>query len=343
MIIPEGLVLGRMQRRTTAIYVIFFVVVAIAAYSLTTVAEEPSVSVEGQRYTQGQTLFASGTQWTVNIAEGSGNVSTVNESARFTTSIANNSSLVYQNGMYRPAPNGSDNETGGETGGTTSGGTENTTTGNASGASVAPSSNATGTTFLVVIPNASGGNASTENTSNESADGTVTNVSSFTLRQQFDVAARLRADPAVANTTLTTDNGTQYVRYHNGSIRPLDAYLPMPRVRNVSVGDSFPYRNNSTHVAAINTTGVTLAWRGNLTRSKELEAGSNVSIGGTTYVAQFPQNDTLVLSQNVSGYQQELAAVEDFHKRVLGLWGVVIISLFAVVILVALAYLPVRG
>jgi len=340
-----------MQRRTAALYVVFFVVVAIAAYSLTTIAEEPSVSVEGQSYNQGQTISAGGTQWTLNVAGGSGNVSTVNESARFTTSIANNSSVVFRNGTYRPAPNGSDNGTGGETGGTTSGSNETeggTTAGNASGASANESGNATGTEFLVVVPNASSGNASAGNasagnTSNESAGGNATNVSSFALRQQFDTAARLRADPAVADTTLTTDNGTQYVRYRNGSTQQLAAYLPTPRVRNVSVGDSFPYRNNSTHVAAINTSGVTLAWRGNLTRSKELEAGSNVSLGGTTYVAQFPQNDTVVLSQNVSGYLQEEAAVEDFHERVLGLWGIVIISLFAVVILVALAYLPVRG
>lgn len=326
-----------MQRRAAAIYVVFFVVVAIAAYSLTTVAEEPSISLEGQNYSQGDPITAGGTQWTVNVSDGSGSVSSTNDSARFTTSFANNSSLRFQNGMYRPAPNGSEGGASeGTTAGTTSGagttsaGTASTTTGTTAGTDASGSGTA-GTEFRVVIPNASGGN------------GSAANVSSFTLRQEFDTAARLQSDPAVADTTLTAANGTEYVQYRNGTTQRLNAYLPTPTTRNVSVGDRFPYQNNSSRVDAINTSGVTLAWRGSLTRSQELAPGENVTLGGTTYVALFPQNDTVTLSQNVSGYQAEQEALDHFHERILGLWGVVIISLFAAILVLALAYLPVRG
>ncbi|WP_160134398.1 hypothetical protein [Halococcus salsus] len=333
-----------MQRRAAAIYVVFFVVVAIAAYSLTTVAEKPSVSVEGESYSQGDPINASGTQWTVNVADGSGNVSSTNDSARFTTSFSNNTSLAFQNGMYRPAPNGSGEGAGTASTGTTSGaGTTGTSTSGPStgattsgGATNGASSSTPGTEFRVVIPNESAGNASGGNAS-------AANVSSFTLRQEFDTAARLRADPAVADTTLSGANDTEYVRYRNGTTQPLDAYLPEPTTRNVSVGDRFPYQNNSSRVESINTSGVTLAWRANLTRSQELAAGENVTLGGTTYVAQFPQNDSVVLSQNVSGYQAEQEALDHFNDRMLGLWGVVIISLFAAILVLALAYLPVRG
>jgi hypothetical protein len=327
-----------MQRRTAAIYVVFFVVVAIVAFSLITVAEEPSISVEGRTYTQGDTIPAGGTEWTVNVSDGSGQLSTVNESARFTASLANNSSVVFRNGAYRPAPNGSG---GGTTGtgtaspsGTGTPGTVGTSIPTAGGGGSSPA-----TRFRVVIENASAGNASGGNASG----GNASNVTSFTLREQIDASARLRADPSVADTILTSQNGTQYVRYRNGSTQPLDAYLPTPDTRNFSVGDSFPYKNNSTTVASVNSSATTLAWQGNLTRTQELEEGTNVTLGGTTYVAHFPENSTVVLSQNVSAYQAEMADIEDFHNRLLGLWGVVIISLFAAILIVGLAYLPVRG
>ncbi|WP_256685901.1 hypothetical protein [Halococcus qingdaonensis] len=328
-----------MQRRAAAIYVVFFVLVAVGAFSLTTVAQEPSVSVAGQNYSQGDTLSAGGTEWTVNVNDGEGNVSRVNESARFTTSIANNSSLLFANGEYRPAPNGSD---GGAGTGTGSPSPSATATSGGSGTSLATgetASNDSATRFRVVIPNATAGNASGGNASG----GNATNVSSFTLRQEFVTSQRLRQDSSVADVALTGENGTQYVRYRNGTTQPLDEYLPTPEVRNVSVGDSFPYENNSSSVASVNTSGATLAWEGNLTRSTELKDGENATIGETTYVAQFPTNSTVTLSQNVSGYQAEQAKLDEFNNRILGLWGIVIISLFAAILIVALAYMPVRG
>lgn len=335
--------LANMQRRAAAIYVVFFVLVAVGAFSLTTVAQEPSVSVAGQNYSQGDTLSAGGTEWTVNVNDGEGNVSRVNESARFTTSIANNSSLLLANGEYRPAPNGSD---GGAGTGTGSPSPSATGTPGGSGTSLATgetASNDSATRFRVVIPNATAGNASDGNASGGNASGNATNVSSFTLRQEFMTSQRLRQDSSVADVALTGENGTQYVRYRNGTTQPLDEYLPTPEVRNVSVGDSFPYENNSSSVASVNTSGATLAWEGNLTRSTELKDGENATIGETTYVAQFPTNSTVTLSQNVSGYQAEQAKLDEFNNRILGLWGIVIISLFAAILIVALAYMPVRG
>jgi hypothetical protein len=337
-----------MQRRAAAIYVVFFVLVAIAAYSLTTVAQEPSISVDGQNYSQGDTIPADGTQWTVNVADGEGNVSTVNESARFTASLANNSSLLFNGSAYRPAPNGSGGGAGTGTGSASPSGT-GTESGAATpgavgtGAPTGPTaSNDSVTRFRVVIANETA-NGSAGNASGNASGGNATNVSSFTLRQQFETSTRLRNDPSVADVPLTGENGTQYVRYRNGTTQPLDEYLPAPTVRNVSVGDSFPYKNNSTTIQSVNTSGAALAWRGELTRSQDFEEGTNVTLGGTTYVAHFPENSTVTLSQNVSAYQAEQEDVTRFNNRILGLWGVVIISLFAAILLVALAYMPVRG
>jgi hypothetical protein len=164
------------------------------------------------------------------------------------------------------------------------------------------------------------------------------------LRETFDVTQRLQADSDVANTLLSTDNGTEYVRYRNGTTQPLDEYLPTPETRNVSVGDSFPYQNNSTSVAGVNTTGVSLAWTGSQNESIEIAAGENLTVGNTTHVPQFgANNSTVTLSRDVAGYQEQLADQEEFHDRILGLWGIAVISILAAILITALAYLPVRG
>jgi hypothetical protein len=326
-----------MQRRAAAIYVVFFVVVAIVAFSLTTVAEEPAISVEGQDYSQGDTIRAGGAVWTVNISGGSGELSTVNESASFTAALANNSTLRLVNGTYQPVPNGSGGATTG-TGGSPMGGA--TTPGTVAQTVPTGDSDSTLTSRLVrvVIANEtpSGGNTSAGNASGA-------NITTFALREVLDVPELLVADPTVADTTLTAANGTQYVRFQNGSTQPLTEYLPPVSVRNVSVGERFPYQDNVTTVARVNSSAATLAWEGELTRTKELEEGVNVTLGGTTYVTHFPQGNTVTLSENVVGYQAELAEVQEFNERILGLWGVVIISLFAAILVAALAYLPVRG
>ena len=354
-----------MQRRAAAIYVVFFVVIAIGAFSLLTVAEEPDVSVEGENYSSGDTLDIGDQAWTVNVSEGSGELSRVNESVRFTTSFANNSTLLFRNGTYRPAPDGSG---GGGAAGTTSPGANGTTDTNAS--STGDANDSAGTRFRVVIANPSGGNTSAGNASagnasagstttgnasanasagNESAgnasgtDTSAANVTSFTLRETFAIEDLLAADPNVTDATLTDANGTRFVRYQNGTIQPLDGYLPPRETRNVSVGDSFPYRNNSTTVVGVNTSGVTLAQEGNRTETIELPAQENVTVGNTTYVPGFPSDDVLSLSADPAGFQDQQDAVTEFNDRILGLWGIVVLSMLTAILLTGLAYLPVRG
>lgn len=309
-----------MQRRTAAIYAVFFVVVAIGAYSLTTVAEEPTITIEGQEFSGTSTINVSGETYTINVSGGSGQVSTVNESARFTAALADNTTLRLVNGTYQPVKN--DSGGGGATGGSNG-------------------SNLTSRLVRVVIPNATNatGNASAGNATNAS----TANITTFTLREVLDVQGLLVADPAVANKTFTTANGTKFVRYRNGTTVSLRKYLPPITTRNVSVGEQFPYQGNLTTVTRVNSSAATLAWQGSVVETQEFEEGQNVTIGKTTYVAHFPSNSTVILSQKFIAYQQEQQDITDFHNRILGLWGIVIISLSAAILIIGLAYLPVRG
>jgi hypothetical protein len=342
-----------MQRRTAAIYVVFFVVVAIVAFSLITVAEEPGISISGQTYSGNSSINVSGETYTISVSDGSGQISTVNESARFTAALSDNTTLRFVNATYRPVPNGSTGGGATVTGGSPTGGTG---TPEAVGTSVPTddSDDSTLTSGLVRVVianatnasggNASAGNASTSNASAGNASGNATgaNITTFTLREVIDVSALLTDDPSVANMTLSA-NGTQYVRFQNDTVVPLDTYLPPVSTRNVSVGESFPYNGNATRVVRVNSSAATLAWRGTLTNTQELTEGQNVTIGGTTYLVHFQTNNSVVLSQSFTAYQEEQQQVTDFHNRLLGLWGVIIISLFAAILIVGLAYLPVRG
>ncbi len=336
-----------MQRRAAAIYVVFFVVVAIVAFSVTTVAEPPEISIEdGRRFTQGENLTIGGETFTVNVSGGSGQVSTVNRSARFTAALSDNTTLRFVNGTYQPVPNGSIGGGGTVTGATQTGGT--TTTPGAVGTSVPTGdsdSNLTSRLVRVVIPNATSGNASAGNATGGNATGgnASVNITTFTLREVLDVQGLLVADPTVADTTLTTENGTEFVRFQNGTTQPLREYLPPINTRNVSVGEQFPYQGNLTTVARINSSAATLAWEGTVVETMELEEGTNVTIENTTFVPHFPTNDTVILTQDIAAYQAEQQQIAHFHDRILGLWGVVIISLFAAILIAALAYLPVRG
>lgn len=361
---------SHMQRRAAAIYAVFFLVVAAGAFTALTVAEEPTVQLDsGQTYTANQSFEVGDRTYVVgNISGGAEGPTTqlnyTNESARLTLTIANNSTIVrYPNGSYRPLGEGESAPTAGGGGPDTTGGqgattgAQGATTGSNATTSGGNASNAT--TATGDGPNATGGNASVDGGSSAQTASTGTrngsasvyravvingsnNTTVLNLDEVFNVTALLGQDPAVANTTLSA-NGTSYVRYTgNNTTRPVDAYLPEPQTRNFTQGDEFQYGNNSTTITAISQADAILEWTGTRTTTVDVEEG-NVTLGDTQYVAHFPDNSTLRLTQNVAAYQEEQAAIVDFNDRIRGFWGVVILSLSTAILLIGLAYLPVRG
>ena len=167
--------------------------------------------------------------------------------------------------------------------------------------------------------------------------------STFTFHQEFNVSARLAADPAVEDQTITRADGDRYVVYReNGTTRPLSEYLPAPETRQFSEGGQLAYQNNSTTIANVSTESVQLEWTGQRNNSLSLEEGGRTTLGGTEYVAHFPDNSTLALTSDVEAYDAETEAVATYHERMNGFWGIIIISALAAMLLLAVAYLPSR-
>jgi len=261
-----------MRQGIVAVYVAFFLVVAGGSYATIALAEQPTISIDNPDFalSANQTFTVDGRTYTVrSVSAGSAEATWVNESARFTDSWDNNSTVALANQSYR-----------------------------------------------VLIPN-------------ESAP------SSFTLREVQNVT-----EPTV------TQNGTTYVVVERNDTRqlvPVDEYLPEPRTRTLSAGQTVEYNNNSTTVTNVTSSAVELEWSGTKNNTVTMSEGGTVDLNGQQYVAHFPSANVVQLSADVTGFQEQTAAVSEFHQRIDGLWYVLSLCGVGTVLMVGLAFLPTKS
>lgn len=100
-----------MQRRAATVYGVLFLVIAAGAYSLIGVAQQPQIDVQGDTYAENDTVPVNGLDYNVSsVGDGEGTLTRVNESARYTETWANNSTVeLADNSTYRVLiPNESD-------------------------------------------------------------------------------------------------------------------------------------------------------------------------------------------------------------------------------------------
>ncbi|MFB6147230.1 MAG: hypothetical protein ABEJ08_06030 [Halobacteriaceae archaeon] len=277
-----------MQRRAAAISAAVLLLIAVGAYAVIGLAEEPTIEVEAAHTLgAGDQFSAGGEQFTVSSIDAEGGTATiawVNESGRRTTTLDNDTTV---------SP------------------------------TAFPWANASRDfPYRVLVRDAEAG--------------------TFVLREDLNVTAILQNDPDVENTTLTDPDGTRYVRYDNGTTRPLDSYLPEPTTRTFAVGDELVYKGNTTTVRSVTESAVTLSRPASVRNTVEASDGANVTLpGGTTYLAHFDQG-RLKLVADYHDYAEDVEQITYFHERVAGLWGVSLLSGITAVLLVGLTYLPSR-
>jgi uncharacterized Zn finger protein len=141
--------------------------------------------------------------------------------------------------------------------------------------------------------------------------------------------------------TVESDGNTSVVVDRNGSrvLVPLSAYEGVNRQR-FAVGETFAYDGDDVTVEAVTTESARLAWTA--PRSNEVEAGhhDNVTLNGRTYLAHFPNDDTVQLVTDFGSFRQQRDTVEAFERRTSGLWGVSILGGASFALVVLLAFLP---
>lgn len=355
-----------MQRRAAAVYAVFFLLVGAGAYGFMGLTEAPSVSLSGDPYTAGETLTVADRTYTVasvdGSGDGSGELTWTDPSAEFAETLENGTSVSplvltwdgqagrwssrltagddvpYADGTYRvgvdPAAdpptatlehveNASRNETVAVGGSLTYQGNETTVTAiDSDGVTLT-----WGEPYRVSVPNASA-------------------PESVTFIQQFDVSGRLADDPAVHDETVTVDGVESVVSRADNSTQPLDTYLPDPDTATFSEGDRLRYEDSQVTIGNVTTDGVRLTWSGERTNTIRFSEGANVTLNGQAYFTHFPETDSVQLlprEEAYGDYQQQLDEIDYYDERMLGLWGVVILSLIAAIMLLSTAYLPVKG
>lgn len=114
-------------------------------------------------------------------------------------------------------------------------------------------------------------------------------------------------------------------------------------------GDAFSAGGVTYTVSAVGDGEGELTWL-NRTAGEEqtvgLEEGENVTLGGVSHFAHFPDDggvQVLPTDEYWDAYQSELAVQDQYHERRAGVWAVVIMSFLAAIVLLATAYMPVRG
>ncbi|MWG34931.1 hypothetical protein [Halomarina oriensis] len=179
-----------------------------------------------------------------------------------------------------------------------------------------------------------------------------------------DVTAILESDPAVYNETVTAQ-GQTFVRYQsNGTFVPIAQYLSPAEQTRVAEGESFELQleidtfdgsrmvNVSATVVNVTNSSAVVEYTVPQYNTAELTQGGNVTLAnGEQRVVNFQTeghgNETSIsgvqLGQDYSVYAEQADTQASFTDRMTGLWNVIIISSLAGLLVVGLAFLPVRG
>ena len=170
---------------------------------------------------------------------------------------------------------------------------------------------------------------------------------SVTLEETLDRTAILENDSDVENETMTVDGQEYVVERASGNesreLIPVEEYFPEPETREFAVDDEVDdVENNTATVASVTAEAATLEYVAPRTNEITVENHANVTVGSTTYFAHFPDNSTMVLTQEFETYEQYRAAQESQTTMTNGLWGVTILSGLSAFFLLGLAYLPTR-
>ena len=350
-----------MQRRAVAIYLVFFAVLGAGAYGLIQTTSAPSVAVDGPTQGDGDRVTFGDRTYDLSVDGGSGELSWTNESAVFEATIDNGSTVPPADVVWE-GQTARQEETF-EAGATVAfNGSEYDLSINATAGTITltdPDDPADNTTveaggtfeyqgFEATVTDVSGDSATViwgNEYLLETVSENVTDPTAATLTEQRNLVQLAALDPALYD-GINVINGTQVVTYRaNGTNVPVSEYFDPAERHELSEGGTLDYQGNETTVEVTNES-VILTWSGTRTESISLSEGENVTIQGETYFAHFSNDSSvriLETSEHYGEYHESEQRVEDYEERRNGLWGVVDLSIVAVIILVATALLPVKG
>jgi hypothetical protein len=170
---------------------------------------------------------------------------------------------------------------------------------------------------------------------------TVDDPTEFTLREEINETAILQDDPAASEETVE-QNGTRYVVLNGSELVAAEEYFPEPETQSYAEGETIQYEGNTTTVDSVTTDAVELTWTAPRTNTVSVGDEANVTLSDQTYLAHFPDESTMQLTQDFESYNSQVADIDRFQTHVNGLWGISIVSFLTAVFMIGFAYLPSR-
>jgi len=171
------------------------------------------------------------------------------------------------------------------------------------------------------------------------------NATAFTFQEVQDRQAILENDPDAANETQEID-GQEYVVIQSGGgqeLVPAEEYFAAPATQSFSVGDQFAYNNQTVTVDEITADGVTVGWTEDQTNTQDLSNEGTAELADSTeYLVLFPDSSTVQLTSDMTSYNAQVEAQNQFSERTSGFRWVTFTSLLFVFSLIAFAFLPSR-
>jgi hypothetical protein len=356
-----------MQRRAAAAYFVLFMVISAGAYAYIGMAEQPQVDVPGETYTEGGNVTVADRTYTVaTVGGGSAELTRTKTGVQLNETLAHNSTVSWQAISWtgqqvdsRSIANGStvqydgsahqllvntsadppqirlEQESNRSVFETVERGETVTVTVDSQ-----PIPDATVTDVTEAGATLSWGNDYLLDIPNE------TSPSSAELIAQQNITRLLVLDTDVENSLGTNPDGSEFVQYTNGTTVPVSEYVPDPEIETIEVGNTLQYEGNETTVENITRDEVLLIRMGSRTETTGFSEGAVTEINGESYFAHFPDDSTLELventTENYEDYQTQQNSISKYNERKAGLWGVVILSTLAGIILITTAYLPVK-
>jgi len=171
------------------------------------------------------------------------------------------------------------------------------------------------------------------------------NATSFTFEEVVDRGAILENDPNVLNETQEVDGEEYVVDQSTGEneLIPASEYFPAPNTQTAAIGDSFGYNNQTVTVDGIGADGVTVTWTEDQTNTQELSNEGMVELAdGNEYLVFFPDSSTVELTSDMTSYNAQVEAQNQFHERTTGFRWTTFTSLLFAMSLIAFAFLPSR-
>ena len=171
------------------------------------------------------------------------------------------------------------------------------------------------------------------------------NATEFTLVEALDRQAILESDDAAENQTVTLEDG-EYVAVTDDSgertLVPVEEYFPAPEERTYETGATLEYGGNTVTVDDVTADGAVLVWEATQTETIDVAQEGTVTLGGTDYIAHFPDASTLRLSTDMEAYEAQVAEIDTFKQYNTGLTRVFVLSMLSSILLAGAAFLPSR-